>query len=159
MDMFDKRRKERFERLQASGGWVPADRKVDPKPGDIIMFVSYMKDSKGKPQMEVSKAFFQHVAILVEPVRDYVDRHGNTDGTQRWVTADGGKGLSHAGQDRTGLTYRRYNPKTQQFITDNQTNLSEAAEGGRYLLGFWDITRLPKVTPPEPVKKGAPSSK
>ena len=69
------------------------------------------------------------------------------------MTADGGKGSSHKGEDKTGTTERRYNPATQQFITGAQTNLQEAAEGGRYLLGFWNIVRLPQ-RPDAHAKKG-----
>ena len=144
LDMFFKNRQERFKEAQSSHAWVPAEKKEQPKPGDILIFVTYQKD-KGVPQKEISKATFQHVAILVEPVTT------NTDGTERWVTADGGKGSSHAGEDKTGITIRRYNPVTQQFITEKQTNLQEAAEGGRYLLGFWSMARLPRRanTPPK----------
>ncbi len=148
LDMFDKRRRERFTEAQASQAWVPAEKKVQPKPGDILISVTYQKDNKGVVQKELSKATFQHVAILVEPVTT------NTDGTERWVTADGGKGSSHAGEDKTGLTIRRYNPETQQFITGAHSNLKEAAEGGRHLLGFWDIARLPR-RPDTPAKTGA----
>lgn len=150
MDMFDKRKgkQERFKEAQESQAWVPADKGQQPKPGDVIMFVTYLKDPWGKVQKDLSKAVFQHVSILVLPVSV------NADGTERWVTADGGKGSSHQGQDKTGTTERRYNPKTQQFIPNSQTNLQEAAEGGRYLLGFWDIARLP-MRPPDQPKKAA----
>jgi hypothetical protein len=136
LDMFDKRRQERFNEAQKASAWVPAESKKQPEPGDILITVSYRKE-KGVVSKEISKATFQHVAILVEPVTT------NPDGSERWVTADGGKGSSHKGEDKTGTTIRRYNPVTQQFITENQTNLQEAAEGGRYLLGFWSIIRLP----------------
>jgi hypothetical protein len=137
LDMFHKRTQERFK---ASEAWVPADKKEQPKPGDILIFVSYLKDTKGVMQKELSKAVFQHVAVLVEPVAK------NEDGTEKWVTADGGKGSSHKGEDKTGYTTRRYNPATQQFIPESHTNLQEAAEGGRYLLGFWSLPRLPMRT-------------
>jgi hypothetical protein len=127
---------------------VPAEKKVQPKPGDILIFVTYQKGPKGDIKKGIDKAFFQHVALLIEPVTQ------NSDGTERWVTADGGKGSSHKGEDKTGTTERRYNPSTLQFITGTQTNLQEAAEGGRYLLGFWSITRLPMRADP-PAKKGA----
>ena len=149
LEMFDKKKKDRFKEAQESGAWVPAEKKEQPKPGDILIFVTYQKD-KGVVQKEIDKAFFQHVAILVEPVT------ANEDGTERWVTADGGKGSSHAGEDKTGLTVRSYNPVTQQFVTGKQSNLNEAAEGGRYLLGFWSITRLPRAEEAaknKPVKK------
>ena len=151
LDMFDKRRQERFKEAQQSQAWVPAEKQEQPKPGDIIISVTYQKDQKGVVQKEISKATFQHVGILVEPVAK------NPDGTERWVTADGGKGLSHKGEDKTGTTERRYNPNTQQFITGTQTNLQEAAEGGRYLLGFWSIIRLPKRAE-TPDKKDAKAS-
>jgi hypothetical protein len=147
LDMFDKRRKERFKEAQESKAWVPAENKVQPKPGDIIIFVSYQKGPKGVVEKDIGKASFQHVSILIEPVSK------NPDGTERWVTADGGKGSSHKGEDKTGTTERRYNPATQQFITGAQTNLQEAAEGGRYLLGFWNIVRLPQ-RPDAHAKKG-----
>jgi hypothetical protein len=54
----------------------------------------------------------------------------------------------------SGTTERRDNPLTEQFIPSNQTNLQEAAEGGRYLLGFWSMTRLPRRAD-TPAKKGA----
>jgi hypothetical protein len=148
LDMFDKRRKERFKEAQESQAWVPAEKKEQPKPGDILIFVTYQKGPKGDIKKGIDKAFFQHVAILIEPVTQ------NSDGTERWVTADGGKGSSHKGEDKTGTTERRYNPSTLQFITGTQTNLQEAAEGGRYLLGFWSITRLP-MRADTPAKKGA----
>jgi hypothetical protein len=148
LEMFDKRKKERFQEAQESKAWVPAESKVQPKPGDIIIFVTYQKGQKGAVEKSISKAFFQHVAVLIEPVTK------NEDGTERWVTADGGKGSSHKGEDKTGTTERRYNPATQQFITGTQTNLQEAAEGGRYLLGFWNITRLP-MRADTPAKTGA----
>ncbi len=148
LDMFDKRRRERFKEAQESQAWVPAEKKEQPKPGDILIFVTFQKGQKGIVQKEISKATFQHVAILIEPVTK------NPDGTERWVTADGGKGISHKGEDKTGTTDRRYNPTTQQFITGTQTNLQEAAEGGRYLLGFWSITRLP-MRPDTPAETGA----
>jgi Domain of unknown function (DUF4157) len=149
LDMFDKKKKDRFKEAQESGAWVPAEKKEQPKPGDILISVTYQKE-KGVVQKEIGKAFFQHVAILVKPVTP------NEDGTERWVTADGGKGSSHAGEDKTGLTERRYNPVTQQFVTGRQSNLQEAAEGGRYLLGFWSIIRLPRA---EPAAAGKPAKK
>ena len=137
LDMFGKRTQERFT---ASEAWVPAEKKVQPEPGDILISVTYLKDNKGVMQKELSKAVFQHVSVLVERVTV------NADGTEKWVTADGGKGSSHKGEDKTGRTNRRYNPATQQFIPESYSKLEEAAEGGRYLLGFWSLPRLPMRT-------------
>lgn len=151
LEMFDKKKKVQFE--QNTEAWVPAERKQQPKPGDIIMFVTYPKgQKKGEVQREMSKAFFEHVGILIEPVT------ANEDKTEKWVTADGGKGFSHRGEDKTGTTVRRYNPTMLQFIPESQTNLQEAAEGGRYLLGFWDITKLPRA-PENPAAAPVPAKK
>ena len=141
LDMFHKK-----DRFNSSIAWVPASWKQRPKPGDILIFVSYLTtysqdEKKNVMRKELGTAVFQHVSVLYEEVTD------NGDGTEKWVTADGGKGSSHQGQDLTGLTTRRYNPLIQQFVPDKYTNLQEAAFGGRYLLGFWDLTRLPMLKP------------
>jgi hypothetical protein len=145
LEMFQKKTLARFK---ASEAWVPAEKKEQPQPGDILIFVTYLstysqEEKKNVTRKELGSAVFQHVGILVQKVTT------NEDGTETWVTADGGKGSAHHGQDKTGLTTRRYNPQTQQFLKPEQTNIQEAAEGGRYLLGFWSLPRLPMVKPEE----------
>jgi hypothetical protein len=139
LDMWVPKKKEQFAKLEKTGAWVPASSGETPEPGDLLIFVNYLKKDRSGPVKEIATASFQHIAILIEPVSN------NEDGTQRWVTADGGKGISTKGEDKTGTTVRRFNPKTEQFVPEGAVNLNEAAQGGRYLLGFWRVTRLPRA--------------
>ncbi|WP_295386940.1 DUF4157 domain-containing protein [uncultured Thiodictyon sp.] len=147
LDVLDKTKAARFKQLDGQNAWIPAEHKQRPEPGDILVMVSYPM-VKGEPQKDISKATFQHIAVLLEPVTE------NADGTENWITADGGKGASHKGEDKTGMTNRRYDPATQQFVRQASTKTYEASEGGRFLLGFWSLPRLPQVPekPPTPDK-------
>ena len=148
LDMFGN--KERFKQLDGRCAWVPGEvctgtpeHNTRPQPGDILIMVSYPKIIK-EVQRDMSRAMFQHIAILIEPVKASAAQPD----TETWITADGGKGDSHAGEDKTGRTERCYDPSRQQFMDCRSTKAYEAAEGGRYLLGFWRIAQLPRR--PEP---------
>jgi len=139
LDMFAN--KERFKQLEGRNAWIPAEFRTSPEPGDILVFVTYPM-TKGEPQKGIATATFQHVAVLLEPVAKVAD--AAVPDMELWKTADGGKGLSHEGQDKTATTERYYIPSKGEFVRGPKS-ANEAALGGRYLLGFWSLPRLPRL--------------
>jgi hypothetical protein len=95
-----------FAYLKRTGAWLWGAPGFVPEQGDVFLTGSYSDAVNAKAKTH-GLWTFQHTAIVAKLLR-------NDDGqTFTLLTQDGGKGLSRAGEDKTGYTIRNYDPNTR----------------------------------------------